>query len=55
MLGDVYLTLAWMAYQRVRYGNARPRGGRLLGYRPPIVTLLRPEEPIAEEAQRRRE
>ena len=56
MLGDLYLTLAWMAYQRLRYGNARPQG-RVLGYSPPVITLLRPEEHIeeAEAAVRRHE
>ena len=42
MLGDIYLTLAWMAFQRLRYGpawQATPRG-----YAPPVVTMLRPQD-----------
>ena len=42
MLGDIYLTLAWMAFQRLRYGPAWQATRR--GYGPPVVTMLRPKE-----------
>jgi hypothetical protein len=42
MLGDIYLTLAWMAFQRLRYGPAWQATRR--GYAPPVVTMLRPQE-----------
>ena len=38
MLGDIYVTLAWMAFQRLRYGSSRGM------YGPPVVTMLRPQE-----------
>ena len=44
MLGDIYVTLAWMAFQRLRYGNARPREARRGTYKAPVVTMLRPHE-----------
>ena len=52
MLGDIYLTLAWMAVQRLRYGRLWPwetRSRRLAGS---VVTLVRPEivEEDAEES-----
>ena len=52
MLGDIYLTLAWMAFQRLRYGSAR-RGT----FEGPAVTMLRPheaDEEGADTATRRR-
>ena len=52
MLGDIYLTLAWMAFQRMRYGSAR-RGT----FEGPAVTMLRPheaDEEGADTATRRR-
>ena len=42
MLGDIYVTLAWMAFQRLRYGPAWQATRR--GYGPPVVTMLRPKE-----------
>ena len=39
MLGDIYFTLAWMAFQRLRYGSAR-RGT----FEGPVVTMIRPQE-----------
>jgi len=57
MLGDIYVTLAWMAFQRLRYGNARPREARRGTYKAPVVTMLRPhgtdEEGADTAAQRR--
>ena len=42
MLGDIYLTLAWMAFQRMRYGSTRPRDARRGTFEAPAVTMLRP-------------
>ena len=39
MLGDIYVTLAWMAFQRMRYGSAR-RGT----FEAPAVTAIRPHQ-----------
>ena len=44
MLGDIYLTLGWMAFQRLRYGSARPREGRRGTFEGPVVTMIRPQE-----------
>ncbi|MDO8616444.1 MAG: hypothetical protein Q7T33_12035 [Dehalococcoidia bacterium] len=44
MLGDIYLTLAWMAFQRLRYGSARPREARRGTFEGPAVTMIRPQE-----------
>ena len=44
MLGDIYLTLAWMAFQRLRYGSARPREARRGAFEAPVATMLRPHE-----------
>ena len=44
MLGDIYLTLAWMAFQRLRYGSTRPREARRGAFEAPVVTMLRPHE-----------
>ena len=46
MLGDIYLTLAWMAFQRLRYGSNRGR------FEAPVVTMLRPQESDEEGADR---
>ena len=51
MLGDVYLTLAWMAFQRLRYGSTWQREAVARGYAHPVVTLLRPEERDEEDAE----
>ena len=42
MLGDIYLTLAWMAFQRLRYGSTRPREARRGAFEAPVATMLRP-------------
>ena len=42
MLGDIYLTLAWMAFQRMRYGSTRPREARRGTFEAPVVTMLPP-------------
>ena len=44
MLGDIYLTLAWMAFQRLRYGSTRPREARRGAFEAPVITMLRPHE-----------
>ena len=57
MLGDIYLTLAWMAFQRLRYGSTRPREARRGAFEAPVVTMLRPhgaDEEGADSATRRR-
>ena len=42
MLGDIYLTLAWMAFQRMRYGSTRPREARRGTFEAPAVTAAPP-------------
>jgi len=57
MLGDIYLTLAWMAFQRLRYGSTRPREARRGAFEAPVATVLRPQgadEEGADTATRRR-
>ena len=57
MLGDIYLTLAWMAFQRLRYGSTRSREARPGTFEGPAVTMLRPheaDEEGADSATRRR-
>jgi len=57
MLGDIYLTLAWMAFQRLRYGSTRPREARRGAFEAPVATMLRPQgadEEGADTATRRR-
>jgi len=44
MLGDIYLTLARMAFQRMRYGSSRPSEARGGAFEGPAVTMLRPRE-----------
>ena len=44
MLGDIYVTLVWMAFQRLRYGSTRPREAQRGTYKAPVVTMLRPQE-----------
>ena len=43
MLGDVYLTLAWLAFQRLRHGPLWPWEAELGEPTAPVVTLARPE------------
>jgi hypothetical protein len=50
MLGDIYLTLAWMAFQRMRYGSARPPEARRGAFEAPFVTMLRPHGADEEDA-----
>jgi len=57
MLGDIYLTLAWMAFQRMRYGPTRSQEARRGAFEAPAVTMLRPreaDEEGADTATRRR-
>ncbi len=44
MLGDVYLTLGWLAFQRLRHGLLWPWEAKLGESTAPVVTLLRPQE-----------
>ncbi len=44
MLGDVYLTLGWLAYQRLRHGPLWPWEAELGESTAPVVTLVRPQE-----------
>ena len=44
MLGDVYLTLGWLAYQRLRHGPLWPWEAELGETMAPVETLARPEE-----------
>ena len=47
-LGDIYLTLGWLAYQRLRHGPLWPWETRPNAMTSPVVTLTRPK---AEEAE----
>ncbi len=50
MLGDLYLTLGWLAFQRLRHGPLWP-GEAELGESPaPVATLARPQEGEEEES-----
>ncbi len=44
MLGDAYLTLAWLALQRLRHGPLWPWDAKLGESTAPVVTLARPQE-----------
>jgi len=44
MLGDIYVTLAWMAFQRMRYGSTRPRVARRGTFGAAAVTAIRPQQ-----------
>ena len=44
MLGDVYLTLGWLAFQRLRHGPLWPWEAELGEPTTPVVPLVRPEE-----------
>ncbi len=48
-LGDIYLTLGWLAYQRLRHGPLRPWEARSNGMTSP-VTLTGPKVEEAEES-----
>ena len=49
-LGDIYLTLGWLAYQRLRHGPLRPWETRSDGMTSPVVTLTGPKVEEAEES-----
>lgn len=51
MLGDVYLTLAWVAVQRLRHGAAWPWEDALAPSSANVLEMPRPERE-AEEAER---
>ena len=44
MLGDVYVTLGWLALQRLRHGPLWPWEAELGEPRTPVATLLRGQE-----------
>ncbi len=50
-LGDIYLTLGWLAYQRLRYGPLWPWEAELGGSPASVVTLMRPPEETGEKAE----
>ena len=55
MLGDLYLTLAWLSFQRLRHGPLWPWEAELGEPTASLVTLTRPQdEEIAETAPRKR-
>ena len=51
MLGDVYLTLAWLAFQRLRHGPLWPWEAELGQSTAPVVTLVRPREEAVERVE----
>ncbi len=53
MLGDVYFTLGWLAFQRLRHGPLWPWEAELGDPAAPVVTLVWPEE-VAEERPKTR-
>ncbi len=50
MMGDVYLTLAWLAIQRLRHGPLWPWDAELGQPMAPVVTLVRPRAEAAQES-----
>ncbi len=44
MLGDLYLTLGWLAFQRLRHGPLWPWEAELGESPAPVTTLARPQE-----------
>ena len=44
MLGDIYLTLGWLAFQRLRHGPLWPWEAELGEPGAPVATLLRGQE-----------
>ncbi len=50
MLGDIYLTLGWIAIKRLRHGPLWPWEPQSDEPKVPVVTLLRPEEEADEES-----
>ncbi len=53
-LGDIYRTLGWMAYQRLRHGPLRPWEAELGESPAPVAMLVRPEEKAAAKPAKRR-
>ncbi len=51
MLGDVYLTLAWLAIQRLRHGPLWPWEAELGESTAPVVTLVRPGDEAEERVE----
>ncbi len=51
MLGDIYLTLAWLAFQRLRHGPLWPWEAELGESTAPVVTLVRPREEAEERVE----
>ena len=51
-LGDIYLTLGWLAYQRLRHGPLWPWEAELGESPAPVVTLARPQEKAEENAEK---
>ncbi len=51
MLGDIYVTLGWLAIQRLRHGPLWPWEAELGEPTAPVVTLVRPREEAEEHAQ----
>ena len=51
MLGDVYLTLAWLAFQRLRHGPLWPWESELGESTAPVVALVRPREEAEERTE----
>ncbi len=49
MLGDIYLTLGWIAIQRLRHGPLWPWEAELGEPAAPVVTLARPPQEGADE------
>ncbi len=54
MLGDVYLTLAWLAVQRLRHGPLWPWEAELGEPPASVTTLVQPEEDAETAAAKRR-
>ena len=53
-LGDIYLTLGWMAYRRLRHGPLWPWEAELGESPASVATLVRPEEKAAAKPAKRR-
>jgi hypothetical protein len=52
MLGDVYITLLWMAVQRLRYGSVWPWEDGLAPPSASVIEMPRPQSDEADEAER---
>ena len=51
MIGDIYLTLGWLAVQRLRHGPLWPWEAELGQPTPRLVALVRPDEMDEESAE----